>query len=80
MFEDGGIPSEYNGTFMWPMEGAVTQEFGCTGFSWEPPLGNCDHFHRGIDIAGPMYTPIRAAGHGKVVFAGQEPVATRPGS
>jgi murein DD-endopeptidase MepM/ murein hydrolase activator NlpD len=73
MFEDGGIPSDYNGTFMWPMEGSVTQEFGCTGFSWEPPLGNCNHFHRGIDIAGPMYTPIRAAGHGKVVFVGKSP-------
>jgi murein DD-endopeptidase MepM/ murein hydrolase activator NlpD len=73
MFKDGGIPSEYNGTFTWPMEGAVTQEFGCTGFSWEPPLGSCNHFHRGIDIAGPMYTPIRAAGHGKVVFVGKSP-------
>ncbi len=72
-FADGGIPSEYNGTFAWPMSGTITQEFGCTGFSWEPPLGNCNHFHRGIDIAAPMYTPIRAAGHGKVVFAGRSP-------
>ena len=73
MFEDGNIPSEYKGSFSWPMEGTVTQEFGCTGFGMEPPLGNCDHFHRGIDIAGPMYTPIRAAGHGKVVFVGKSP-------
>ena len=73
LFKDGGIPSEYNGKFDWPMQGTVTQEFGCTGFSWEPPLGNCPNFHRGIDIAAPMYTPIRAAGTGKVVFVGQSP-------
>ncbi|HSL97477.1 MAG TPA: hypothetical protein VK831_02790, partial [Candidatus Deferrimicrobiaceae bacterium] len=63
----GGIPSEYNGTFRWPMSGRITQEFGCTGFAWEPPLGSCRHFHRGIDIANDMYTPIYAAGPGKVI-------------
>jgi murein DD-endopeptidase MepM/ murein hydrolase activator NlpD len=69
----GGIPSVYNGTFMWPMSGRLTQEFGCTGFSWEPPLGSCRHFHRGIDIANDMYTPIRAAGAGKVIWSGRSP-------
>ena len=73
MFKDGNIPAEYKGSFAWPMEGVVTQEFGCTGFGMEPPLGSCDHFHRGLDIAAPMYTPIRAAGHGKVVFVGKSP-------
>jgi murein DD-endopeptidase MepM/ murein hydrolase activator NlpD len=66
----GNIPSVYNGTFIWPMHGTLTQEFGCTGFIWEPPLGSCAHFHNGIDIAATMYTPIRAAGHGRVVYAG----------
>ena len=33
-----GIPSEYSGTLDWPMAGTITQEFGCTGFSWEPPV------------------------------------------
>jgi len=69
----GGIPSEYNGSLQWPMNGGITQEFGCTGFSWEPQVGSCAHFHRGIDVASAMYTPIYAAGAGKVVYAGQSP-------
>jgi murein DD-endopeptidase MepM/ murein hydrolase activator NlpD len=71
--EHGGIPSEYSGTLQWPMGGTVTQEFGCTGFQLEPPLGNCPHFHAGIDIANNAGTPIRAAGAGKVIFAGPSP-------
>jgi len=69
----GGIPSDYNGTLQWPMGGTITQEYGCTGFGMEPPLGNCAHFHTGIDIANDMYTPIRAAGAGKVIWAGRSP-------
>jgi murein DD-endopeptidase MepM/ murein hydrolase activator NlpD len=72
----GGIPSIYSGKFMWPMPGIITLEFGCTGFWAEPPLGSCAHFHRGIDIANAKYTPIRAAGSGKVVFAGKSPYDT----
>ncbi len=66
----GGVPSQYNGTFAWPLHGIVTQEFGCTGFTAEPPLGNCAHFHIGIDIAAPMGTRIHAAGDGKVIYTG----------
>ncbi len=68
-----GIPSQYSGTLEWPMQGVVTQEFGCTGFIAEPPLGNCPHFHVGIDIAAPWFTPIHAAGDGTVVFVGPNP-------
>ena len=74
----GNIPSEYNGTLSWPMSATLTQEFGCTGFPWEPPVGGCAHFHQGIDLAAPMYTPIRAAGGGVVVFAGPNPYDPYP--
>ncbi len=74
----GNIPSEYNGTLVWPMSGTLTQEFGCTGIEWEPAIGSCSHFHQGIDLAAPMYTPIRAAGDGVVVFAGPNPYDPYP--
>jgi murein DD-endopeptidase MepM/ murein hydrolase activator NlpD len=74
----GNIPSKYNGSLRWPMDGKVTQNFGCTGFPANPPLGNCKHFHKGIDIAAPMYTPIRASGAGRVIFAGPNPYDRTP--
>jgi murein DD-endopeptidase MepM/ murein hydrolase activator NlpD len=74
----GRIPSVYNGTLSWPMPGTITQEFGCTGFAWEPRYGNCAHYHNGIDIAAPMYTAIRAAGAGTVLFAGPNPYDAAP--
>jgi murein DD-endopeptidase MepM/ murein hydrolase activator NlpD len=66
----GTIPSVYNGTLEWPMNGSVSQEFGCTGVVEEPPLGNCAHFHQGIDIVAPYGTPIHAAGPGVVEYVG----------
>lgn len=66
----GNIPSQYNGTLKWPMAGTVSQEFGCTGVIWEPPLGSCAHFHQGIDIVAPYGTPIIASGDGQVVYCG----------
>jgi murein DD-endopeptidase MepM/ murein hydrolase activator NlpD len=69
-YAQGNIPSEYNGTLIWPMAGTVTQPFGCTGFSWEPPYGSCAHFHQGIDIVADYGTPVHASGDGKVVYCG----------
>ncbi len=69
-FNQGNIPSRYNGTLRWPMHGTITQEFGCTGFSWEPPYGSCAHYHNGIDIVARYGTPVRASGAGRVVYVG----------
>jgi murein DD-endopeptidase MepM/ murein hydrolase activator NlpD len=69
-FSHGNIPSAYNGTLAWPMGGTITQDFGCTGFSWEPPSGGCAHFHSGIDIVAAQGTPVRASGSGRVVYCG----------
>ena len=67
---NGHIPSQYNGTLAWPMSGSITQDFGCTGVIWEPPYGNCPHYHNGIDIVAPYGTPIHSAGDGTVVYVG----------
>ena len=66
----GRIPSRYNGSLSWPMNGTVTQNFGCTGLVFEPRLGNCRHFHRGIDIVNTIGTPVRASGSGTIVYIG----------
>ncbi|MEO8272698.1 MAG: peptidoglycan DD-metalloendopeptidase family protein [Chloroflexota bacterium] len=76
----GGIPSVYNGTLSWPISGRITQEYGCTSFYLEPYSAACvgrgGHLHAGIDIANSMYTPIRAAGAGKVIWAGRSPYSS----
>jgi len=74
--QQGGIPSQYSGSLIWPMAGVVVQNFGCTGFYLEPPYGSCPHFHNGIDIANAMDTPIHAAAPGKVIWAGKSPYDT----
>lgn len=66
----GRIPSVYNGTLAWPMGGNVSQEFGCTGVVYEPRVGQCRHFHQGIDVVAQYGTPIRASGPGTVLYIG----------
>jgi len=66
----GNVPSAFNGTLVWPLSGRMTQDFGCTGFAWEPPSGSCSHFHQGIDIVAPAGTSVRAAADGVVLFVG----------
>ena len=74
----GKIPSQYSGSLVWPMGGSITQEYGCTGVASEPRVGNCAHFHQGIDIAAPCLTPIHAAGPGVVIFVGYNPYDAPP--
>ena len=53
-YRGGGIPSEYSGTLDWPLAGTVTQEFGCTGFTWSRRSATAPTSTPGIDIADPM--------------------------
>ena len=71
-YQLGNIPSKYNGTLSWPLKGSITQEFGCTGVIYEPPLGSCSHFHQGIDIVSPKGcgAPITASGAGRIAYIG----------
>lgn len=52
----------------------VTQNFGCTGFIRERPLGSCAHFHRGIDLSNRKCgSDVLAAQAGTVHQAGKDP-------
>lgn len=50
----------------------VSQDFGCTGLEAEPRLGDCKHFHRGLDISDALCdAPVFAPRAGRVKFAGK---------
>lgn len=53
------VPNRFDG-YTWPAHGVLT-----SGYGWR-----WGRMHRGIDIAGPVGTPIFAAGSGTVVTAG----------
>ena len=64
----GKIPSQYNGTFRWPMSSfTISGEYGCSSFQGYAPGNGCAHYHNGVDMVGPGGAKIRAAGPGVVV-------------
>jgi murein DD-endopeptidase MepM/ murein hydrolase activator NlpD len=63
-----GFRARSSGRWKWPMDGVITQGFGCTSYPFEPYDPNCPtkHFHTGIDIANDYGTPVHAADGGIV--------------
>ena len=63
-------------TLLAPLDGPITQPFGPTALAFEPAMTfngvTYPHFHTGIDIAGALDTPVRAAADGVVAIAGAE--------
>lgn len=56
---------EEENRYVWPLHGRLTSYYGPRYLG----MGT-SNFHRGIDIAAPSGTPVRAARSGTVVFAG----------
>lgn len=52
------------GRFLWPLEGRITSAFGGR------EIFGSESFHRGIDIAAPLGTPIAASAGGTVIWSG----------
>lgn len=50
-----------------PVEGRITSHFGVR----HDPLGRGQRWHKGLDIAAPAGTPVKALAAGKVVFSGR---------
>ena len=50
---------------LWPLEGRLLGSFGWRG----DPFSGEQRFHTGVDISGPIGTPVRAAADGVVVTA-----------
>lgn len=58
----GVRPTNFTGRLeYWPVTGRISSPFG-------PRWGG---FHNGIDVAAPLYTPVRAAAAGQVVTVGK---------
>src|SRR5260370_9401966 len=51
-----------SGKWKWPIDGVITQGFGCSNYAFEPYDPTCPthHFHTGIDIPAHSATPVHA--------------------
>jgi len=57
----------YGRTPIQPVSGAVSSSFGPR----PDPLEGEEHFHKGLDIAAPAGSPVKAVAAGRVVFSGR---------
>lgn len=60
------VPPLWNGTFVWPVKGKLTTDFGFIRYVNDIEEGR----HSGLDIAAPAGTQVLAANNGRVIFAG----------
>ena len=59
------VPTKGSTVWMWPLAGPTLLR------PFEPPPHRWDAGHRGIDLAGYVGDPVRAAGPGVVLYAGR---------
>ena len=60
--------AQSSGRFGWPIDGVITQGFGCTDLFFEPYDPSCPsrHFHSGLDLAADYGSPVYASDGGIV--------------
>jgi len=63
------LPAPRPGILALPTQGIISQDYGYTAFA---RYGYRGHFHKGIDIAAPLGTPIFAAESGTVIALGDQ--------
>jgi murein DD-endopeptidase MepM/ murein hydrolase activator NlpD len=67
----GPSPGHSRTRMMWPMAtGTISQGFGPSSLTLEPPGFGYSNFHTGIDLCNPTGTPILAADDGIVALVG----------
>lgn len=74
------IPQKIPGVLSWPVEGIISQPFGCieTRFARRsyPACNNgLGGFHNGLDVAAPLGTVVRSARDGQVIAIENSPYA-----
>ena len=66
--EDSEVVAQSDVEFAKPVSGKVTSAFG----SRIHPIDHVEKEHKGIDFAGEIGDPVKAAADGKVIFAGEQ--------